>query len=124
MRNRIFVLSALLMVAFLTTSRSANAADLNGKWQGTMQAPDGQGLEINFNFKLDGEKLTGTAASSYGEEQITEGTVKGDAISFIILAGGGQFKLTYKGKVVGEELKFTVTIGDMGDRELTVKRVK
>jgi len=124
MRNRIFVLSALLVAAFLAATSSASAADLTGKWQGTMQSPDGQGLEINFNFKLDGEKLTGTAASSYGEEQITEGTVKGDAISFVILAGGGQFKITYKGKVVGEDLKFTVTLGEMGDRELTVKRVK
>jgi hypothetical protein len=124
MRSRIFVWSALLMVAFLTAARSAHAADLNGKWQGTMQTPDGQSLEVNFNFKIDGEKLTGTTASTYGEEQITEGAVKGDAISFIVLAGGGQFKITYKGKVVGEELKFTVTIGDMGDRELTVKRVK
>jgi hypothetical protein len=25
---------------------------------------------------------------------------------------------------VGEDIKFTVTLGDMGDRELTVKRVK
>jgi hypothetical protein len=124
MRNRTFVLSALMMAALLTAASSANAADLSGKWQGTMQTPDGQGLEINFNFKLDGEKLTGTTASSYGEEQITDGTVKGDAISFVVLAGGGQFKITYKGKVVGEDLKFTVTLGDMGDRELTVKRVK
>jgi hypothetical protein len=124
MKSRIFVLSSLLTVAFLTAASSANAADLTGKWQGTMQSPDAQGLEINFNFKVEGEKLTGTTASSYGEEQITEGTVKGDAISFVVLAGGGQFKITYKGKVVGEELKFTVTLGDMGDRELTVKRVK
>lgn len=50
--------------------------------------------------------------------------MKGDAISFIILAGGGQFKITYKGKVVGDDLKFAVTIGDMGGGELTAKRVK
>ena len=56
--------------------------------------------------------------------QISEGTVKEDAISFVILAGGGQFKITYKGKLVGEELKFNVTLGDMGDREMTAKRVK
>jgi len=112
------------MAAFLTAASSAKAADLTGKWQGTMQNPDGTSLEINFNFKLDGEKLTGTTASSYGEEQITDGTVKGDAISFVILAGGGQFKITYKGKVEGEDLKFTVTLGDMGDRELTIKRAK
>jgi len=40
------------------------------------------------------------------------------------MAGGGEFKITYKGKVVGEELKFNVTIGDMGEGELTAERVK
>jgi hypothetical protein len=124
MRSRVFLFSALLTVAFLTAAGSAKAADLSGKWQGTMQTPDGQSLEINFSFQMDGEKLTGSAASSYGEEQITEGTVKGDAVAFVILAGGGQFKITYKGKVVGEDIKFTVTLGDMGDREMTAKRVK
>jgi hypothetical protein len=115
------VLSAIVMMVFLTV---ANAADLNGKWKGDMKTPNGDMLEINFNFQVNGEKLTGTVTNTYGEEQITEGTVKGDAISFIILAGGGQFKIVYKGKVVGEDLKFNVTIGDMGDGELTAKRVK
>lgn len=89
-----------------------------------MKMPDGGNLEINFNFQVNGEKLTGTVTNTYGEEQITEGSVKGDAISFIILAGGGQFKLIYKGKIVGDELKFNVTIGDIGEGELTAKRVK
>ena len=114
------VFSAIVMLVCLAV---ANAADLNGKWKGDMKTPNGDMLEINFNFQVNGEKLTGTVTNTYGEEQITEGTVKGDAISFIILAGG-QFKITYKGKVVGEDLKFNVTIGDMGDGELTAKRVK
>ena len=122
MKNRVFVFSALVMMMCLAAV--ANATDLNGKWKGYMKAPNGDMLEINFNFQVNGEKLTGTVANSYGEEQITEGTVKGDAISFVILAGGGQFKITYKGKVVGEDLKFNVTIGDMGEGELTAKRVK
>jgi hypothetical protein len=123
MTRRVFF-SAVAVLAFLTAASPAKAADLTGKWLGTMQTPDGQSLEITFNFQMSGEKLTGTTASSYGEEQITEGTVKGDAVSFIVMAGGGQFKITYKGKVVGEDLKFTVTIGDMGDREMTAKRAK
>ena len=122
MRNRIFVFSAIVMLACLAAV--ASAADLNGKWKGDMKTPNGDALEINFNFQVNGEKLTGTVANSYGEEQITEGTVKGDAISFIILAGGGQFKIVYKGKVVGDDVKFNVTIGDMGEGELTAKRVK
>ena len=121
MRNRMFVLAAIALLLFLT---AASAADLNGKWKGDMKMPDGAGLEINFNFQVNGEKLTGTVTNTYGEEQITEGSVKGDDISFIVLAGGGQFKLTYKGKVVGEELKFHVTIADMGESDLTATRVK
>ena len=120
MRNRVLVFSVIAMLACLT---AANAADLSGKWKGNMTSPNGD-LEINFNFQVNGEKLTGTVTNTYGEEQITEGVVKGDAISFVVLAGGGQFKLTYKGKVVGEDLKFNVTIGDMGEGELTAKRVK
>jgi hypothetical protein len=116
-----FVFSAIVLLVLLTAVR---AADLNGKWKGDMKTPDGGSLEINFNFQVNGEQLTGTVANTYGEEQITDGSVKGDTISFIVMAGGGQFKITYKGKVVGEELKFNVTIGDMGEGELTAKRVK
>jgi hypothetical protein len=116
-----FVPGAIVLLALLTV---ASAADLNGKWKGDMKTPDNGNLEINFNFQVSGEKLTGTVANTYGEEQITDGSVKGDIISFIVMAGGGEFKITYKGKVVGEELKFNVTIGDMGEGELTAKRVK
>src|SRR6187455_2886531 len=108
------VFSAIVFMACLAV---ASAADLNGKWKGDMKTPNGDMLETNFNFQVNGEKLTGTVTNTYGEEQITEGTLKGDAISFIIMAGGGQFKITYKGKVVGEDLKFNVSIGDMGDGE-------
>ena len=120
MRKRLFVLGSFLTLMLLPT---LSAADLSGKWKGDLKGPDGNALEINFDFKVDGEKLTGTVTNTYGEEQITEGSVKGDAISFIIMAGGGQFKLTYKGQVVGDEIKFHVTIGDMGEGDLTAKRV-
>jgi len=122
MKKFIFAFAAIAMLAL--SSSYANAADLNGKWQGDMKTPNGDNLEINFNFHVDGEKLTGTVTNTYGEEQITEGAVKGDSISFVILAGGGQFKITYKGTAAGEDLKFHVIIGDMGEGDLIAKRVK
>lgn len=87
-----------------------------------MQTPNGD-LEINFNFHVDGQKLTGTVANTYGEEQITDGVVKGNDISFVIMAGGGQFKITYKGTMAGDEIKFHVIIGDMGEGDLVAKPV-
>jgi hypothetical protein len=81
-------------------------------------------LEITFDFHVDGEKLTGTVTNTYGTEQITDGAVKGDAVSFVVLAGGGEFKIAYKGAISGDDLKFHVIIGDMGEGDLVAKRVK
>jgi hypothetical protein len=120
MMKRILYFSAILLLAVAGT---LCAADLNGKWKGAMKTPNGDDLELNFNFQVAGEKVTGTVTSSYGEEQITDGKVSGDAISFIVMAGGGQFKISYQGKVEGEGIKFHVTIGDMGESEVTAKRV-
>jgi hypothetical protein len=110
------------VVLFLALASNAAGANLSGNWKGDLKMADGNTLETALVFKLDGEKLTGTVANQYGEEQITEGTVQGDDISFIVLAGGGQFKVVYKGKIVGDDLKFTVTVGDFGDGELIARR--
>jgi len=108
-------------ILFLAAA-SALAADLSGKWKGNLKGPNGD-LETAMDLKIDGEKLTGTVTNMYGEEQITEGVVKGDDVSFVVLAGGGQFKIVYKGKVEGDQVKFHVTIGDFGDGELIIKKV-
>src|SRR5215203_2743889 len=99
------------------------AADLNGKWTGVLKSGNGD-IDTAMVLKVDGEKLTGTVTNMYGEEEITEGTVKGDDVSFLILAGGGQFKLVYKGKVEMDQVRFKVTVGDFGDSELIAKRAQ
>ncbi|MGD0102079.1 MAG: hypothetical protein ABSC60_17205, partial [Acidobacteriota bacterium] len=61
-------------------------------------------------FKVDGAKLTGTMQGAQGEPaEITEGKVDGDNISFVVVRnmGGNEMKITYKGKVSGDEFKFT-----------------
>lgn len=113
---------ALILVSILFLAAvSALAADLSGKWKGNLKSPNGD-LETTMDWKVDGEKLTGTVTNMYGEEQITEGVIKGNDVSFIVMAGGGQFKIIYKGKVEGDQVKFNVTIGDFGDGELILKR--
>jgi hypothetical protein len=118
MTKRALLFATLLLTAFVS---AAFALDVNGKWKGSLASPNGE-LETTMVFKVDGEKLTGTVTNMYGEEQITEGTVKGDDVNFIVLAGGGQFKLTYKGKVTGQDIKFHVVIGDFGEGDLLAKR--
>jgi hypothetical protein len=121
LRKRAVLLTVFWVLLF---SSAALAADLNGKWVGTMSGPDGQGFETTFVFKVDGEKLSGTMANQFGEDAISEGTVKGDDVSFVVLAGGGSFKLNFTGKISGDELKLSIAMAEMGNTELTAKRVQ
>ena len=111
---------ALLLL--MTLASVAFALDINGKWKGNLASPNGD-LETTMVFRVDGEKLTGTVTNMYGEEQISEGSVKGDDVNFVVDAGGGQIKLLYKGKVTGQDINFHVVIGDFGEGDLLAKRI-
>ena len=123
MRMSLLVLSSILMFAVLN---AAVAADINGKWKATGEGPMGA-IEQMFTFKVDGEKVTGTVSDPMlGEQKISDGTLKGDDLSFTVAASGpmGDMKLAFKGKVAGDEMKVSMSFGDMGSMELTAKRVK
>lgn len=123
MRIRLLVLTSILMLAL---SSAAVAADINGKWTAAMEGQAGSTV-INFAFKVDGEKITGTVSSERMEEQqISEGIIKGDDVSFAIAveSQAGAMKITCKGTVAGDEMKLTMQFGDRPGRELTLKRVK
>jgi hypothetical protein len=123
------VLMSVSMV--LAVAAIALAADINGKWKGELDAPDGQKVTNTFTFKVDGEKVTGTVFSSRSgtEAPIEDGMLKGDDLSFALTRSveGTQMKLRYKGKVKGDEIAMTVA-GDVGgqsfEMQMTVKREK
>ncbi|MND02700.1 hypothetical protein D3C83_221790 [compost metagenome] len=60
------------------------------------------------------------------ETEITEGVVKGDDISFVenLLYDGMPLKFTYKGKISGDEIKFSRNLADFGDEPFVAKRSK
>jgi hypothetical protein len=75
---------------------------------------------------VDGIKLTGeTESQMLGKSTITDGKIDGDNISFTITATmqGNDLKLTYKGKVVGDQIKLSVEFPGGGQTaEYTLKR--
>jgi opacity protein-like surface antigen len=123
MKNRL-MLGAL--AAVLTTS--AFAADVTGKWTAQVPGRDGQTRETTFNLTATGETVTGTVSGRNGDNPISEGTVKGDDLSFAVKVnfGGNDMKLLYTGKLAGDEIKFTRTRegGDQGGQEFTATRAK
>jgi hypothetical protein len=117
--KRLLVLLALFSVA-------AVAADISGTWKGTSEGPNGA-MERTFVFKVEGAKLTGeTTSSMMGKSTIENGKIDGDNITFTITAKfqDQEMKLNYKGKVSGNEIKFTVEspMGGGQAMEWTLKR--
>jgi hypothetical protein len=122
----------LMLVSMVTVAASiVLAADINGKWKGELEGPDGQKITNTFTFKVDGEKVTGSVHSSRSgtEAPIEDGTLKGDALAFTLTRTieGAQMKLRYTGKVKGDEIPMTVA-GDVGgqsfEMQLVAKREK
>lgn len=125
MKYRIVFLSACFVLA---ASAMVWAADVSGKWIAQVPGREGQTRETTFNFKVEGDKLTGTVSGRQGDNPISDGKISGDDISFTVTAnfGGNEVKLIYKGKVAGEEIKFTRTRegGNQPGQEFTAKRAK
>lgn len=114
--RKLLVLTALFALVAL-------AADITGTWKGSVETPNGT-RETTFNFKADGDKLTGTVAGGRGgESPIENGKIDGDNVSFTVNRKfqDREFKQEYKGKVDGSSMKLSF---QMGDRtvEMTAKK--
>ncbi len=97
---------ALLLVCAFT----AAAADISGKWVAQIPGRGGNTQETTFTFKVDGANLTGTVTNPRGDQEITEGKVSGEDVSFVVVRKfqDMEMKSLYKGKVSGNEIKFTM----------------
>ena len=124
MRSKQFLFAFALIVA---AAASVQAADVTGKWTAQVPGRGGQTRETTFNFKAEGEKLTGTMSGMQGDQPIADGKLKGDDISFSMTLSfqGNEMKMTYKGKLAGDEIKFTrQREGTDQSTEFTAKRAK
>lgn len=108
-----------MWIGLVLCAFAAFGADVTGTWKGALETQQGT-LEIEYQFKAEDGKLTGTASSQMGSISITNGKVEGDTITFTISTG--EYDVVHKGVVTGDEMKLTA---DVGSRTLSIsaKRV-
>jgi hypothetical protein len=114
-----------MVLAMTLLAAPAFAADVDGKWTGTMSTPGGD-FPITFNFKAAGDKLTGTMLGMDGMEiAIANGKIEGDKISYSVTIdfGGMALEMIYKGVVTPTEIKLDMSVFDM-PFALVVKKEK
>lgn len=112
-----------IVVGLLLLSGPAFAADVDGKWTGTLSTPMGD-LPVQYDFKADGTTLAGTTLGfDGGVVPIKNGKVDGNKISFTVAFdfGGMAFDISYTGVVSPTEIKITGDFMGM-PFEYTVKK--
>jgi hypothetical protein len=104
-----------LAFGLLLATTSAFAADIDGKWVGSIDSPNGA-MAVTYTFKSEGNTLTGTTAAPDGSAlPIKDGKIDGNKISFTLTLDFGQGPTTfvYTGEVSASDLKLHTSFMDM-----------
>lgn len=106
---------ALIVAVVLALAVPLFAADVDGRWSGTVSTPGGD-FPVTFVFKADGSKLTGTMLGMDGAEiPIADGKIDGSKISFNVTLdfGGMSLQILYNGVVSAEKIDLDGSVFDM-----------
>lgn len=115
------VRSFCFVVVALFTVNMGIAQDINGKWKGQMQSPNGP-MDLVFNFKTTGDSLTGTVEGPMGELPITNAKIDGKSFSFDVNAG--EMTISHQCTAMGDSISMKVPGMPGGEAmELMLKRV-
>jgi len=107
-----------LVIAFIAICYAA-ATDITGHWTGKINDQ----FDVVYDFKVDGEKLTGTTTGPNGNKiNLSDGAVNGDNISFSFAMMDQQQKVT--GVIKSPELITLKMSGPMGEISYDIKKSK
>jgi hypothetical protein len=80
-----FCLSALLSLGMFL---SVKTPDISGKWAGSFTGLDGNRYTLFYDFSVNHDTVTGSAAWPEGKVSIDSGSLRGDQICFTLDFGG------------------------------------
>jgi len=96
------------------------AANIAGAWETTIKLQDGNELPLKYDYKIDGNKLTGTVEGPAGPIEIKEGKVDGNKISYKLTIMDND--VSYEGMAAEGKINIKSHGGPFGDREYTLTR--
>src|SRR5882724_2625768 len=110
------ILAVCLALSAVTIAQARNIA---GKWK-AQGSREGQTITIDFDFKVSGESLSGTAYRVQFNQvlQIHNGKIHGNQISF----DTGDVGFNYAGTIEGDQLNIRMSGGTQDPTDLIAKR--
>ncbi|MDB5116757.1 MAG: glycoside hydrolase [Mucilaginibacter sp.] len=104
--KRKILTTSLLLCSFIICYAAIN--DLTGKWKGTVKISDENELTLTYQFKVDGEKLTGSVLTPQGELPMYDGTLAGNNFTFKVNVGA--ITVMQTGKYYGDSVIVTADV--------------
>ena len=109
--------TALLLCCFF--AGFATIANLTGSWTGVLKTDQGDEYPLYYNFRIDGNKLTGTAKTPKGDMPINDGIITQNSFTFNVVVGG--MEINHIGKFYGDSVGVDINLGD-AKSHATLKR--
>ena len=106
--KKLFFVSAILLGSIAVCV--AAATSLSGEWHGTLKTDDGSVYPLQYNFKVDGNSLTGTAKGPHSDLAITDGEVHGSDFTFIVTLN--KMHLIHSGRFYPDSVSLDIESGD------------
>src|SRR5262249_60584508 len=97
---------SLVMIGFILLAGQPSGDGLTGNWVARSPRPDGTSRDTYFNLKQDGSRITGSIRVAQFFYKIAESTGGPDGFTIIgsMMDGHNERRVTYEGKLVGDEL--------------------
>jgi hypothetical protein len=122
MKKLVFILGLVLLAAsvgFLgyagtgdetsgeSSTASISSVSFDGRWTGSTEIEGFGTIPLGYDFKSDGNKLTGTTDGQLGPIPIANGIIDGNRIRFEVTInfGGQDIVVDYIGVLIGDKLK-------------------
>ena len=95
--------------AEVTSAAKPVSTSFDGRWTGTTEIQGYGAIPFGYDFKSDGNELTGTSDGQSGPMPIYNGKIEGDKITFnvTINLNGQDIVVNYTGVLTGDKLKLT-----------------
>jgi hypothetical protein len=97
---------------------------IDGNWTGTITPPDGNDLQLNFEFKTNGHRLSGLVQSEGKPTRIMEGKITGAGFTFKTI-DANDVVIIHSGRYYadGDSISMNIEFQDI-KLHSTLKRVK
>ena len=116
---------AAFVALALAIALPAVAGDVTGKWKITSKSPRGERVS-EIVFAQDGEKLSVSSKDREGNDVKSDGSVKGEEITWTTKRQGpnGEMLIVYKGKIEAKAMSGSVEFGQMGSGEWKAEKIE